>query len=105
MGDTSMKILSTFYVLLLIISTTAFAITFTDVTKKAGVEVPMGDRWASLFADFNNDGILDIFVSGWPTTLLFMNNGDGTFTEMAQKAGVLFTGGLGADPGDYDNDS
>ncbi|MEK7400526.1 MAG: hypothetical protein AAB116_26580 [Candidatus Poribacteria bacterium] len=35
-------------------------ITFTDVTKKTGLERPVDDQWGSVFADFNNDGLLDL---------------------------------------------
>jgi hypothetical protein len=63
------------------------------------------------FADYDNDGFTDIFVSNdtFPNFLLH-NNGDGTFTDVALEAGVAFTGngktvaGMGADFRDLDND-
>ena len=79
--------------------------TFTDITNYAGVG-NVGLNRSCIFADFDNDGYLDIFVtvrSGG--NLLYHNNGDGTFTEVAQSWGLGGTKNAhGAASGDYDND-
>jgi hypothetical protein len=68
------------------------------------------------FIDYDNDGLPDIFlVNGTralpassdptPSSHLYRNNGDGTFTDVTDKAGVGSSGwGQGACVGDYDND-
>ena len=73
---------------------------FEDITDKAGVRT---SRWATgaTMVDINNDGLLDIYVSvsGPPWSkpedrrnLLFINNGNHTFTEAAAKYGIADTG-------------
>lgn len=61
--------------------------TFTDVTKKAGLERV---AWVSgvCIGDYNNDGFDDLFLSCWGENILYRNNGDGTFTDVTKKAGL-----------------
>jgi hypothetical protein len=39
-------------------------------------------------ADFDNDGFPDLYVTGFPSSALFHNNRDGTFTDVTEQAGV-----------------
>ncbi|MEO0971586.1 MAG: VCBS repeat-containing protein [Pseudomonadota bacterium] len=89
---------------------------FVDVTAESGVtwtyglaEDTGGARMhgGGAVADFNNDGWPDIFVigGGLDNDRLYINQGDGTFTEEAAAWGLtdLYRGG-GAAAGDYDDD-
>lgn len=65
--------------------------TFTDVTKEAGLLNP-GNSISASFADFDNDGNLDLYVCcERQSNRLYRNNGNGAFTEMAAQAGVQGT--------------
>ncbi len=112
--------------------------TFTDVTAKAGVA---GGMWkgkkmwsvAAAWVDYNNDGLLDLFVSNYvewevnhdpvcmagkardycdpkwykpiPDTL-YRNNGDGTFTDVSAETGIAdhLGKGMGVAVADFDGD-
>ena len=78
--------------------------TFTDVTETAGI----GGRsvGGGLWADVNNDGWLDIFVAGGEGDGLWINNGDGSFTETPRQSGAPGDSypSEGAAFADYDND-
>jgi len=86
--------------------------TFTEVTVDAGlVDRLKGYGFTVLFADYDNDGDLDIYVANDSVpNYLYRNNGDGTFTEVGLEAGVAYSedgreqAGMGAVFGDYDND-
>ena len=112
--------------------------TFTDVTVKAGVAggvLDGGKMWsiAAGWFDYNNDGLLDLFVSNYchwdpqhepacmglngrgychpnsfaplPNTL-YRNNGDGTFTDVSVETGIagVMGKGMGVAFADYDGD-
>ena len=108
--------------------------TFTDVTKSAGVAGGGWSASAGFF-DYDNDGKLDLFVTryvDWTfktnrycgekqpgyraychpdnyegvTNILYHNNGDGTFTDVSEKAGIANPKGkgLGVSFADYDGD-
>lgn len=85
--------------------------TFTDVSAKAHIAATPGKGLGVAFADFKGDGRLDISVANDSfQQFLFMNNGDGTFTENAMVAGVAYTdegkvfAGMGTDAADVDDD-
>ncbi len=95
--------------------------TFTDVSVQAGFS-EIGSWMGITSGDYDNDGYFDIFVTnvGPPASMytpqlpgkltnlmhaLYHNNGNGTFTEVARKAGVADAGwGWGCEFGDFDND-
>jgi tetratricopeptide (TPR) repeat protein len=85
--------------------------TFTDVTKESGI-ISFYPTQAAVWADFNNDGWVDVFIGNESSRRtrnnpceLFRNNGDGTFTNVAQEAGLVGKGYIkGVNAGDYDND-
>ncbi|HKD18766.1 MAG TPA: CRTAC1 family protein [Thermoanaerobaculia bacterium] len=61
--------------------------TFTDVTEKAGIR-NMNYGMGAVAADYDNDGFVDLYVTGYRGNVLYHNNGDGTFTDVTAKAGV-----------------
>ncbi len=85
--------------------------TFTDVSEQSGISKYVGKGMGLAFADYDNDGFTDIFVSNDTfENYLLHNNGDGTFTNVALLAGVAYNtfgkaiAGMGADFRDIDND-
>jgi hypothetical protein len=99
---------------------------FTNITKESGISLThfKGNNGTSTILeeagpgvcvfDYDNDGWQDIyFVNGrdlyqrgvQKRNALYHNNGDGTFTDVTEKAGAPGTGyGIGCVAGDYDND-
>ncbi len=86
--------------------------TFTDVSEKSGIAKP-GRNYSLgvLTGDFNNDGLIDIYVACDQTpSILYMNRGDGTFAEEALMRGTAYDSngkalsGMGVAGGDYDQD-
>ena len=62
---------------------------------------------ACCVGDYDNDGFDDLFVTYWGHNVLYRNNGDGTFTDVSEKAGVAGSGtrwGAGCCFLDYDRD-
>ena len=95
--------------------------TFSDVTKEAGID-PRHGGLSVLVADFTNDGLMDIYVPYWrtrgdmnrsladpglpigPVNRLYINSGEGFFTE-ARDSGLEHLGNsISATTGDFDND-
>jgi hypothetical protein len=62
--------------------------TFTDVTRKAGLAIPMFGLGAAV-GDYDNDGFDDLFITALGQSHLFHNNGNGTFTEVTKSAGMF----------------
>jgi hypothetical protein len=79
--------------------------TFTDVTRKAGLAIPMYGMGVAV-GDYDNDGYDDLFVTAYGQNHLFRNNGNGTFTDVTKKAGLATPPELGASAAwvDYDRD-
>jgi len=65
---------------------------FEDVTAKAGVAGNGMFATGVTVGDYDNDGLLDIYVTGYGGNQLFHNNGDGTFTDVTARAGVAGSG-------------
>ncbi|HIE29076.1 TPA: VCBS repeat-containing protein, partial [Candidatus Poribacteria bacterium] len=105
-------------------------VTFVDVAESSGINFVhtdgnSGKRFVleilgggAAFFDYDNDGFLDIYLVNAapliepqspmdiePKNALYHNNGDGTFTDVTDLAGVGHNGyGVGCSAGDYDND-
>ena len=78
--------------------------TFEDVTEQAGLK---GDGYSTgvACADYDNDGYVDIFVTGYEGNHLYHNNGNGTFTDVTSKVGLNASGwSTSAGWFDYDRD-
>ena len=79
-------------------------LTFTDVAAAAGVQRPGIANRTAAWADFDGDGLIDVFITQFDA--LYKNNGDGTFTDMTVAAGIVDNSEnvqAGA-WGDYDDD-
>jgi hypothetical protein len=61
--------------------------TFTDVTRQAGLAVPMFGLGVAV-GDYDNDGFEDLFITALGQSHLLHNNGNGTFTEVTKSAGM-----------------
>ncbi len=85
---------------------------FEDVSKASGVENTPGHYCFSVTPiDYNEDGWPDLYLACDSTpSILYRNNKDGTFTDIAPDAGVAYNedgreqAGMGATAGDYDGD-
>ncbi|HZB45439.1 MAG TPA: FG-GAP-like repeat-containing protein, partial [Pyrinomonadaceae bacterium] len=84
---------------------------FEDVSARAGLTDPSGKGLGVAFADFDDDGLADIFVANDSVRqFLYHNKGDGTFEDVALAGGVGYDengktfAGMGVDAADYDND-
>jgi enediyne biosynthesis protein E4 len=90
--------------------------TFTDISSKAGIADANGKGLGVAFADYDDDGFIDVYVANDSVqSFLYRNEGRGgrepiAFTEVGLLAGVGFNedgktfAGMGVDMADYDND-
>ena len=86
--------------------------TFSDVSEAAGIHRPSGYYgMTAVVTDVNEDGWPDIYVACDSTpSILYRNNRDGTFTDIAVESGVAYSedgreqAGMGLATGDYDGD-
>jgi enediyne biosynthesis protein E4 len=79
--------------------------TFTDVTRKAGLDIPLYGMGVAV-GDYDNDGWDDLFVTTYGQNHLFRNNHNGTFTDVTKKAGLTTPAEFSASAAwvDYDRD-
>src|SRR5882672_613971 len=81
--------------------------TFTDASREAGILGGLGYGLGVVVADIDGDGRPDIYVSNdiTPDDVLYVNNGDGTFTDKAARwlKHTSFAG-MGVDIADFNND-
>ncbi len=79
--------------------------TFTDVTDRSGISV-RGWAMAPAWADYDNDGRLDLLITTYGRNVLYHNEGDGRFTDRSTVSGVGVPEGFwtGAAWADYDQD-
>ena len=84
---------------------------FADVTESSGLGQAQGKGMGIAIADFNGDGLMDIFIANdTEPNSLFINQGDGTFKEQGLLYGAAYgqagatVSSMGADAKDFDND-
>lgn len=81
--------------------------TFTDVTEPAGLAKAGEGNYGMgvTTGDYDNDGYTDLYITSYGHNILYRNNGNGTFTDVTERAGVA-GGGWSASAGffDFDND-
>ena len=83
--------------------------TFADVSEPSGIVTEINGKPTGAMGlcvgDYDNDTDLDLFITNYDADLLWRNNGDGTFTNVAEAVGVANEGvGWYASFIDYDND-
>ena len=84
---------------------------FEDVTERSGIGKALGKGMGISIADYNGDGLMDVFVANdTEPNFLFINQGNGTFKESGLELGVAYNdhgdsvSGMGSDAKDFNND-
>ena len=84
---------------------------FDDVTEASSIGKALGKGMGISIADFTGNGLMDIFIANdTEPNFLFVNQGNGTFTERGIEYGVAYNeegnsvSGMGSDAKDFDND-
>jgi hypothetical protein len=78
--------------------------TFEDVTERAGVK-GAGYSMGVAAADYDSDGLVDLYVTAYGSNILYRNRGDGTFEDVTLRTGVAGSGwSTSAGWFDYDRD-
>jgi len=76
---------------------------FTDVTEQSGIR-PRGYGMGVAAGDIDNDGWIDLYLTGFGRNQLFRNNGDGTFTDVSKPSGTDDPGSWGVSAAFFDFD-
>ena len=78
---------------------------FTDVSAGSGLD-PGGHGMGAAAGDYDNDGWVDLYLTGFERNRLFRNNGDGTFSDVSEQSGTHDPDGWGVSAAflDYDRD-
>ncbi len=74
--------------------------TFSDVARRAGVADLNGEDGTSMdcaWADYDNDGFVDLYVVRWGRDVMFRNRGDGTFEDVTRRLFTTTDGSSGTD--------
>ena len=79
---------------------------FLDVAAEAGLSKLKTYGMGVAIADFDNDGHQDVLITGFPNCVLYHNNGNGTFTDVTEDAGLRNAGRWASSAAwfDYDRD-
>ncbi len=86
-------------------------LTFTEVADQVGLTRTDGHGFGVVAADLNGDGKIDLYVANdTDPNFLYLNQGDGTFSDVSEASGAAFDGhglpqaGMGVDAEDFDGD-